>query len=66
MGILKTKINYPYFVLLEQGNAMFVSDVDSKLLRNLLLFGSCDADVNVNKMIIEETISHRQNKTNLV
>ena len=34
-----------------------VSDMDSKSLCNLLLFGGTDVDVNVNKLIKEETFS---------
>ena len=42
---------------LENITDFIVSDMDSKSLCNLLLFGTCDVNVNVNKMIIEETIS---------
>ena len=42
-----------------------ISDMDSILLCDLLLFGKPDLDVSVNKMIIEETIRFIENTKRL-
>ena len=42
-----------------------VSDMNSKSLCNLLLFGKPDLDVCVNKMIIEETLRFIENTKRL-
>ena len=42
------------FCHLEKITKSTVSDMDSRSLCNLLLFGSCNLDANVNKMVIEE------------